>query len=116
MSKEFIELVSKMREAQRGYFKTSHGSHEKQEYLKESKRLESAVDKWIKEYKEPGLFSQRIGDITMVDVSAKFYQAPAMTCCCNPFGNCVNDCCPEHGGMGPCQNKNCGNFSIDEES
>jgi len=40
---EFIELVQKMRDAQRLYFKTREQPH-----LLESKRIEGEVDRWLK--------------------------------------------------------------------
>jgi len=50
--KEFIELVKKMREAQKSYFRTRDYN-----YLSESKKLERQVDKLIEEEsKGPSLF------------------------------------------------------------
>lgn len=47
-SDEFVKLVARMREAQKGFFKSQSGSKERQEFLQKSKQLEKQVDDEIK--------------------------------------------------------------------
>jgi hypothetical protein len=47
----FIELVSKMRSAQTGFFSSDKNSSARQVFLKESKAYEKMVDDYIKESK-----------------------------------------------------------------
>lgn len=50
--KEFMELVEKMRMAQKQYFSSFRGSDEKRKWLLESKRLEADVDAEIVRFKQ----------------------------------------------------------------
>jgi hypothetical protein len=51
--KEFVELVSKMRTAQRAYFKAAPQTQQKRDALDLSKKLEGEVDKFISSYQSP---------------------------------------------------------------
>lgn len=51
MTKEFVDLVEKMRSAQKGFFATDKNSSAHAVYLKESKAYEKMVDDKIKEFK-----------------------------------------------------------------
>lgn len=48
---KFVELVARMRNAQREYFKTRD-----REVLSQSKKLEKQVDQYIDSQQRPGLF------------------------------------------------------------
>jgi hypothetical protein len=50
---EFINLVERMRKAQKGFFKSNFGSAKRSDYLAESKQLEKQVDNFIKKHKDP---------------------------------------------------------------
>lgn len=56
--KKFLDVVEKMRSAQKNYFASRISTREKQECLKDSKQLEQQVDKMILESKniQPNLF------------------------------------------------------------
>lgn len=48
--KDFIKLVKELREAQKVYFKATHGTIAKVEALKLSKKLEKQVDDAIRQF------------------------------------------------------------------
>lgn len=53
---DFKSLVSRMRKAQKNYYKTKGLDPLKAEYLKESKKLEREVDEVLNEETNPKLF------------------------------------------------------------
>lgn len=52
-AKQFFELTAQMRDAQKGYFRTPAAQYrQKQDYLKQSKKLEAQIDAEIKRVRE----------------------------------------------------------------
>ena len=48
---EFVELVERMRENQKGFFSSDRNSSQRSVYLQESRKLERQVDEEIKSFK-----------------------------------------------------------------
>lgn len=58
---QFRDLTRRMREAQRGFFKSKQGSSERNQFLIDSKKLEKEVDQELKGTNQASIFSEQGG-------------------------------------------------------